>query len=305
MALFNDVVGRRRTDVWHGVFYILLTAFLVTPTTVSADDHGVVFLFPTPGLTFYYLDTVNVQYTSSFPSPNLYIFCNGGYNFSKSLCRLKSSQELCLMGWTSYANDTPPPSAVSSTPAAPFNGSTLLLLNFTSSTPCFFDLRPGTDSGHGANSPNFTLVNNPRSQTTVGLPASATNTNTAGATSPTFTSPADETRSGLSTAAAVGIGIGSTLAVLLVAGVAIFFIWRRRKARNDAAAANTAGAGLGGGAVAMNAVPQYMGVPYQQDPKVYLDVTHQDYATSQHLSSGYTSPSELPADLRRAQELAS
>ena len=42
---------------------------------IVATQIGVTFLFPTSGLEFKYLDTVNVTYTSSFGSPLLYTFC--------------------------------------------------------------------------------------------------------------------------------------------------------------------------------------------------------------------------------------
>lgn len=60
-------------------FLVSSLIFLSTkPSTVQADDHGVTFLFPTRGLTFHYLDVINVTYLSPFPQPNLYIFCDGG-----------------------------------------------------------------------------------------------------------------------------------------------------------------------------------------------------------------------------------
>jgi len=42
-------------------------------------NHGVVFLYPaTKDLIFNLMDTINVTYTSPFPTPNLYAFCDGG-----------------------------------------------------------------------------------------------------------------------------------------------------------------------------------------------------------------------------------
>lgn len=37
--------------------------------------NGVEFSYPTKGLTFYYLDTVNVTWTSQFPTPHLHTLC--------------------------------------------------------------------------------------------------------------------------------------------------------------------------------------------------------------------------------------
>lgn len=39
-------------------------------------ENGVTFLYPAGGETFYYLDTVNVTYTSSFSQPYLFTFCS-------------------------------------------------------------------------------------------------------------------------------------------------------------------------------------------------------------------------------------
>ncbi|KAH8678275.1 hypothetical protein BX600DRAFT_493572 [Xylariales sp. PMI_506] len=203
---------------------------------VFAASNGVTFLFPTEGLTLYYLDTINVTYESDFSAPNLYTFCDSGNDFIRS------------------------------TAAAPYNGSTLVLLNFTSSTPCYFDLRPGTAAGQGANSDSFTLVNSQRGALTVGLsttqsPTSTTSTTaststgtssssavptTSSATALTTTTSAAPTTtttaaaSGgdkLSTGAAAGIGVGATIAVIGLGAALAWWFWRRRVARKAAAAA--------------------------------------------------------------------
>ena len=50
---------------------------LLAATGARAEsENGVTFLYPAGGEMFYYLDTVNVTYTSSFSSPYLYTFCS-------------------------------------------------------------------------------------------------------------------------------------------------------------------------------------------------------------------------------------
>ena len=62
----------------------IIAALLLSSSSVFAapTQHGVTFLFPVPGLTLYYLDTVNVSYTSTFSSPSLLTFCSNGNNLS-------------------------------------------------------------------------------------------------------------------------------------------------------------------------------------------------------------------------------
>ena len=62
----------------------LLIGLLSVAGVGAKDAHGVHWVFPTPDLTFYYLDTVSVQYTSSFDKPRLYTFCSGGNRQSKT-----------------------------------------------------------------------------------------------------------------------------------------------------------------------------------------------------------------------------
>lgn len=48
---------------------------------VGQDDdpnHGVVFIYPIDGQVYHKMDTIDVTYTSPFPTPNLYLWCDGG-----------------------------------------------------------------------------------------------------------------------------------------------------------------------------------------------------------------------------------
>jgi len=70
---------RRITErcLWAAV---AATAGLAGQAAGQADDpnHGVVFIYPTKDQIYNLMDTVNVTYTSPFPTPNLYTFCDGG-----------------------------------------------------------------------------------------------------------------------------------------------------------------------------------------------------------------------------------
>jgi hypothetical protein len=50
---------------------ILATAWIPLANAVC----GVEFSYPQPGLTFRYLDTINVTYTATFPNPTLFTWC--------------------------------------------------------------------------------------------------------------------------------------------------------------------------------------------------------------------------------------
>lgn len=176
--------------------------------------NGVTFLYPPDdSLTLFHLDTVSVSYLSPFPKPLLFTFCNSG----KELKRVQD--------------------------ATPFNSSTLVFLNFTSDigSPCYFNLRPNSSAGFGANSDSFVLTNSQRSQTTVGLdlsPSTVSSTSPASQTSgqdtPAEPNGGDVTggsSGGLGAGAQAGIGIGAALAGLAALGVAGAYLWRRRRQR--------------------------------------------------------------------------
>jgi hypothetical protein len=64
-----------------GVIRPLLEAILLASAVFARDDdpnHGVVFIYPTEKQTYNTRDTVNVTYTSPFPTPNLFLWCDGG-----------------------------------------------------------------------------------------------------------------------------------------------------------------------------------------------------------------------------------
>ncbi|EJT72962.1 hypothetical protein GGTG_09813 [Gaeumannomyces tritici R3-111a-1] len=186
-------------------------------------QNGVWYLYPPEGgLTLYSLDTVNVSYISPFGSPNMFTFCDNG----NKLIRIQ--------------------------PAGPKNRSVLVYLNFTSSTPCYFNLRPGMEAGFSANSPKFSLSSTPRSvMTTVGaaLPANPTSSPSSSSSSSSETTassskgtstanpdtplPVDAPSESLSTRAPAGIGIGAAIGGTGLLAVA-FFLGRRWRARGEA-----------------------------------------------------------------------
>ncbi|KAK0654758.1 hypothetical protein B0T16DRAFT_337 [Cercophora newfieldiana] len=118
--------------------WLLATALLIprgaAQTTAANDDpnHGVVFIYPTKDQIYNYMDTVNVTYTSPFPTPNLFTFCN------------------------------PNAKQISMQRAIGYNATIPYILNFTSASNCWFNLRPGTQAGFGANSPTFNIIGQER-----------------------------------------------------------------------------------------------------------------------------------------------
>jgi hypothetical protein len=125
------------------------------------------------------------------------------------------------------------------TSAPKFNDSILVLLDFPSSDPCWFNLRPDTPDC-GDNSPQFNLLPVQRSQsdskTTLGL---ATSTATALIPSKTGTNDRSEGTPGasegeLSTGAKAGIAIGVVGASVVVLGMATCFFFRRKKRLQEA-----------------------------------------------------------------------
>ncbi|KAH6844922.1 sulfate transporter family-domain-containing protein [Chaetomium sp. MPI-CAGE-AT-0009] len=121
--------------MWTSLIRVLLAGALMSSMVVGQDhdpDHGVVFIYPIAGQVYNKMDTINVTYTSPFPTPNLYLWCDsGGRNVLKQ--------------------------------AAPgYNATVPITLDFTSATPCWFNLRPGTVAGFGANSRYFDLIDEER-----------------------------------------------------------------------------------------------------------------------------------------------
>ncbi|KAI9646014.1 hypothetical protein NHQ30_005452 [Ciborinia camelliae] len=212
-----------------------------------ADDHGVVFLYPTANLTFNYLDTINVTYTSPFPEPQIWVFCSNATDVTSSLIT------------ESHAS------------VKAFNGSAPINFKWLGGSPCWFDLRPNSSAGHGANSPQFLIDQNKRATpVTLGLEdtypsASATATSsdessdsnsndvtTTMSSTPTASSNASSNSSsgsasstqtaisntnysvgGLSGGAKAGIGIGIGVMVLLAVAIGCL-IWRgKQKAREN------------------------------------------------------------------------
>ena len=152
-----------------------------------------------------------------------------------------------------------------------YNATVPMILNFTSATPCWFNLRPGTLPGFGANTPPFTIIGQERgSGSRVFGPSETPNvtpppfTTGAGGTRPP--TPTDQTltqgngggsttalsqstnganaaannqsgetgsSSSLSAGASAGIGVGTAIAVVALAGGVFAWWWRKRKNQNN------------------------------------------------------------------------
>ncbi|KUJ11606.1 uncharacterized protein LY89DRAFT_228276 [Mollisia scopiformis] len=251
----------------------LLLAVLCTflSLMVSADYHGVTFLFPIDGLTLSHDDTVNVTYTSDFPVPLLYTFC-------------RNSTDNNLI--TEVRESVPG-----------FNGSELVQLKWPNISSCYWDLRPNTSYGYGANSPSINVLATSRPEpSTVGLAqvtaTGAAETGSASSDGTPSSTPSSSSSSGLSTGAKAGIGVGVALGVIIIAAVAGFFFLRRRKQKTAVAVPNTP------------VSPDYPAYPKNTRwrPQVtpqYREATfahspHQEY----HEAHDVPKPQELPSDVK-------
>ncbi|KAB5523000.1 hypothetical protein GE09DRAFT_487184 [Coniochaeta sp. 2T2.1] len=203
----RTILSSATTSIRRGSLLFLIYPIFATWLPFVTANCGVEFLYPQPDLMFYYLDTINVTYTSNFSNPTLFAWCG------------QSSS----------------PTQKYETSAPKFNGSVLVLLDFSSSDPCWFDLRPDTPAC-GDNSPPFDLLPVQRaqsgSQTTLGL-LSPTSTSSI----PSKTG-ADESAAAsggsLSTGAKAGIAIAVVGAVLILVAMAACFWFKRRKRVQDA-----------------------------------------------------------------------
>ncbi|KAK4675047.1 hypothetical protein QC764_501800 [Podospora pseudoanserina] len=194
--------------------------------------------------TYHFMDTVNVQYISSFTRGTLWTFCKPG------------------IGETQFIQEAPG-----------FNATVPVLLNLTSATPCWFNLR-SPDEKYGANSQTFNVIGqerkggsktfglgNPPSKESASPSQTQTQTQTTTSTS-TSTSASSTTQSsttqtdaaanqtddssrtptsgsvqpssndapssGLSAGASAGMAVGVTVAVIAV-GAGAFWLWRRKR----------------------------------------------------------------------------
>ncbi|RYP82217.1 hypothetical protein DL769_001711 [Monosporascus sp. CRB-8-3] len=220
-------------------------------------DAGVRWIYPprAADLTFQYLDTVVVSWTSYFDEPVLYTFCSsdsGSVELDRpatlwcGAVRRTSSAKLGL----EKTQDN----------VEPFNGSKPILLDWTGGSPCWFNLRRNTSSNYGSNSEEWDYDSTRRSQTTLSAEPSLSAT-LASSSEPTSSPPGSTTSSasvstesssvsftpantgttshatpspssshnGLTPGAQAGIGVGASLGGMGLGVLAALFWMRRRK----------------------------------------------------------------------------
>lgn len=202
-------------------------------------DSTIQFLYPVDtGLTYYYLDRIDVSYDSNYSAPYLYTWCD-------------------LDGSATEAQSDRPDG---------YNATTEITLQFTTDVndlDCWFNLRDidlASSGAAGTNSKHWTYVNTTRDggpvgdthapfssmrcnadhvtvkQSTMGLPTATGTTGTpvstpttSSLTTATVTASAEASSSGLSTGAKAGIGIGVGIGVIAHAAMAGAFFFRRRR----------------------------------------------------------------------------
>ncbi|RYP42666.1 hypothetical protein DL767_000035 [Monosporascus sp. MG133] len=253
-------------------------------------DHGVRWVYPprSQSLTFHYLDTVQVAWTSYFSEPLLYTFClsDSGSVVQKTLDEVE-----------------------------PFNGSHVIQLDWTDDgSPCWYNLRPNTSAGYGSNSVQWNYELSQRSLTTLGpellrttalesssaTPSSITSqvmispvtVPTLAGTDAASSPPAADT--GLSTGAQAGIGIGIGLGGLGLGAVSAFWFMRRRKTAAAVSGLDSAAAS----APHNNGCGHHQGGPgYGPSPASYHD------PAMAPLETAYTHVPQEMADTPMPQEL--
>ncbi|KAE8452715.1 hypothetical protein EG329_013974 [Mollisiaceae sp. DMI_Dod_QoI] len=193
------------------ISFVAFAVLLFATIIIAADkDNGVTFSYPPAGLTFNYLDIINVSYTSPFPQPVLLTIClryNGGNQLEKD---------------NQYVH--------------PNNSSNLVLISWTEFVSCYFTLQPSKAVGNeslGTNSPWFRINSEARSTPTIfGLNQDSTTTTA----NPSISTPAPS--QGLGSGAKIGIGVGVALGVslILAASGVVFLLRRNKKAKTRASA---------------------------------------------------------------------
>ncbi|KAM7199116.1 hypothetical protein V8F33_004591 [Rhypophila sp. PSN 637] len=207
---------------WH-LLLSFITSLSTTQRVVALDENPKsAFTFPDEDwMVFQQNDVVLVSYVSSFPDPGLYAWCKDGDNMTQV-----------------YTKE----------PAAGFNGTQAVKIDFTSEGNCWWNLRRIFNSPDGANGRPFKVISveregGPRTISPSALSTSTTFTSAStptGSTNPT-NQPSNESASqntttdstggsggGLSTGAAAGIGVavGLVVLILLIAGVIFLRRWK-------------------------------------------------------------------------------
>jgi hypothetical protein len=125
-----------------------------------------------------------------------------------------------------------------------YNSSELVVLSWPKMKSCYFDLRPNSSAGYGANSPSILLNSTVRSTPiTIGLadlsttptatssPSSSLPATAASSTSSSTSSPPSSGSSNKNSHTGIGVGVGVGLgaaAVIAFVGFAIVYFFRRR-----------------------------------------------------------------------------
>ncbi|KAL2022560.1 hypothetical protein VTK56DRAFT_5167 [Thermocarpiscus australiensis] len=166
--------------------------------------------FPTEHLEFFYLDTINVTYRSDFADPALSCWCGSPWRATQK-----------------FRADH----------VSPFNGSAVVLLNFWSDEPCWFNLTPSS-GGCGDSSSPFRLSPNQRAldgaqAIIAGARTSGLESSPPGPLPPRAVAlePRESESKGdsLSPGAKAALGIGIALICIAMGAMCAFLYFRRRR----------------------------------------------------------------------------
>ncbi|KAK4143896.1 uncharacterized protein C8A04DRAFT_37122 [Dichotomopilus funicola] len=221
----------RRRPKFHSLFTLAVPSLLLTTATGAAAiattseiTHCTPadFLFPTPGLKLAHRDTIDVAYRSNLDSPTLSCWCGAP---ARAILKFRDDH------------------------AGPFNGSTPVILNFSSDgDPCWFELTSNAGDCRHSSEPFFILTPESHAvdddsaaspaQAPIRGPSSSSTTTTSPLTARSPAAVDSQTPSSggdsFSTGAKAALGIGVALTCIAVGAMASFLYFRRRRRGADA-----------------------------------------------------------------------
>lgn len=195
----------------------------------TGGEHGVTWLYPPAGRILNYLDTINITYTSPFASPLLYTWCRNA----------SMPQDDPISGKSIYMPSLPISPATNQSPErrdrVDTNGTFSILLDYKMVSSCYWQLRPNTTRGYGAQSQAVILLPSQRSPapTIWGLESKPSDPSSTPLVAPPST-PSPDTERVFSTGAKAGIGVGAGIFAIALIGFIFWFVSRRRQQKSDA-----------------------------------------------------------------------
>lgn len=103
----KSVAAKMKTHRLFKAVAAMLVLHTEQTTQQATDNHGVTFLYPTAGLTMYYMDNITVVYESNFSAPRLYTFCGNSVRKSSHQSLHPFSFEIPRFCWRFFKTYCP------------------------------------------------------------------------------------------------------------------------------------------------------------------------------------------------------